>query len=666
MEDIEDLINNEKRVQFTKDFVNNTFSSENEYISKFTLLRKKYKLSVSKPQLRKIYFKLLHNNEVEPNNQFLKYSIKKKGKSQSGVSVITILTSPYPKYTNSKGEIVTQTFSCGKNCSYCPNEPTQNFKLVITNINSKYNTLHVKTTDDIHQLRTLTTVEKHNNIYNVIECADFTESTFTIYLTNVESFSINDTVIGTKISQPRSYLSTEPAVLRANRNDFDAVLQVHDRINSLQNCGHLVDKIEILILGGTWDHYPLEYQIEFIRDTYYSVNIFNKCNRDRYPLEEEININQYSNKRIIGLTIETRPDCITLKQIRKLREFNVTRIQIGVQHIDNDILDYINRDSTVEETIQGNQLWKHNGGKVDWHLMPDLPSSSIEKDIDMFRKIFGVHSIKQISNTHFKYELKHPELQADQLKIYPCSTIDWTEIKEWYENGTYKPYSEDEDSLIEVIAFIKNNIFPWIRLNRIIRDIPTLNIIGGNRNINLRQTLLKREDIHCKCIRCREVKGKKIDLNNLELFIREYNGVNSTEYFLSYESIDQSILYGFLRLRINHTNEDLIYDELHNTSFIRELHIYGLLVEHNNRDGNVQHIGLGKQLLKKAEEITVNNGVNKIAIISGVGVREYYEKRGYQLYKNYMVKEIQNRSMIIDICIYVIIPIITFILCYYL
>ena len=311
-----------------------------------------------------------------------------------------------------------------------------------------------------------------------------------------------------------------------------------------------------MVLGGTWDHYPLEYQEEFIRDIYYGINTIIQRTGEKLSLNEEINYAQSSERRIIGLTLETRPDCITLKQIKKMREFNVTRLQIGVQHIDNDILNKIERDSTIEDTIYGNHIWKQNGGKVDWHIMPDLPGSSVKKDIVMFQKLFGVFSIIEKSKNYYVYSLKHPELQADQLKIYPCSVVDWTKIKEWYENGSYKPYSENEEDLIKVIAYIKNNIFPWIRLNRIIRDIPNQNIIGGNTNVNLRQKLLAKEDIKCDCIRCRQVKNNAENIDKAELVIREYNSINSIEFFISFESVDKSILYGFVRLRINLVNND--------------------------------------------------------------------------------------------------------------
>ena len=358
-------------------------------------------------------------------------------------------------------------------------------------------------------------------------------------------------------------------------------------------------------------------------------------------LEEEIYFAQYSKKRIIGLTLETRPDYINLRQIRRLRKFNVTRLQVGVQHIDDDILNYIERGCNTQDTIKGNYLWKHNGGKIDWHLMPDLPGSSIEKDLTMFKKIFGVNKITEIKKNYYRYELQHPELQADQLKIYPCSVVDWTKIKKWYDNGNYKPYSENQEDLINVIAYLKNNIFPWVRLNRIIRDIPNINIKGGNENVNLRQILLQRKDIHCKCIRCREVKNKTENIDKAELFIREYNAINGTEYFISFESPDQKTLYGFLRLRINHTQDDLIYKELKGSSFVRELHVYGKVVRHNDKSNKkIQHNGFGKRLIQEAEKISRENCIQSIAIISGVGVREYYEVIGYVLVKDYMIKKL--------------------------
>ena len=238
-----------------------------------------------------------------------------------------------------------------------------------------------------------------------------------------------------------------------------------------------------------------------------------------------------------------------------------------------------------------------------------------------------------ITDTHTIYELSKPELQADQLKIYPCTTVDWTDIKKWYDEGFYKPYSEDEELLIRLIVKIKQSVFPWQRLNRIIRDIPNLYILGGNTNINLRQKVLKQmkdDNLICKCIRCAEVKDKNFNIDNAKLFIDQYNGLNSIEYFISYRSPCKNILYGFIRLRINLNNDNLVYNSLRDSSLIRELHVYGKLIHHSDKSnlGNgVQHKGLGKKLLCKAEEITLMHNIYNVAIISGVGVREYYMKK---------------------------------------
>ena len=654
MKDIEEIIENDSYKNFVKDLIKEEIYSEIEYNKLYNTLKKKYKICPSKPTLRKIYKILLQNKDIVSNESFLKYSLKKRVKSNSGVNVITIMTSPNPEYTNSKGEIIKQSFSCGQNCSYCPNEPEIRLELTVVDIHYKQNEFKVTTNDSIQYIRILSYIVVDNKQYSVRSCSHFTDKTFIIKMVNkIDYIDIGNTIIGVKIEQPRSYLSTEPAVLRANSNKFDVVLQMNDRCTALENCGHTVDKLEVLVLGGTWDHYPLEYQTEFIRDIFYAVNTLTIDRSERYSLETEIKISEQSSKRLIGLTLETRPDCINLKQIKKLREFNVTRLQIGVQHINDDILTIINRGCFLKDTINGTNLWKRNGGKIDWHLMPDLPGSSLQTDIEMFTKLFAYNSIDKITNNYYKYDLQYPELQSDQLKIYPCSTVEWTKIKEWYDKGYYKPYSEDEEKLIELIIYIKNNVFPWIRINRIIRDIPNINIIGGNKNVNLHQKIINRGDIHSSCIRSREVKTNIKDIDNAELFIREYNGVLSTEYFISYESPDNKILYGFLRLRINHTNDDLIYPELKDCSFIRELHVYGTMVNHNQKQlkNSVQHYGFGKKLMETAEEICIQNNIHKIAVISGVGVRQYYEKLGYKLYNNYMIKtiqHIQNRNYVFE------------------
>lgn len=646
MSDIEDMIS-PQHTKFLKELIKYEYKSEKGFTQKFNELRKSLKTCPSKPTLRKIYNDLVTSGEIDRNPSFLKYSLKRKIRSQSGVSVITIMTSPKPSFTDEDGKLIIDDFSCGNSCAYCPNEPEITLNLKIKEISSNGLKLKVTTNDNIKVIRVLTYIIVNGINYDVKQCSQFKTDNFIIHLNEkIENIKMGDDIIGYKEGQPRSYINTEPAVGRANRKKFDPILQIYDRSDALISCGHEVDKIEILILGGTWDHYRYGYQREFIRDTYYGINTLNHRGVPKATLEEEIEINQTSKKRLIGLTIETRPDCINLKQIKRLREFNVTRVQIGVQHIDDNILLEIQRGCFTKDTIKANHLWKQNGGKIDWHLMPGLPGSSLEIDINMFKEIFGVISLNQISKNHYKYVLKRPELQTDQLKIYPCSITDWTLIKEWYDNGTYKPYIENEEELIKVIIFVKENVFPWIRINRIIRDIPTINIIGGSKNPNLHQQINDTNKIESQDIRSREVKGNVEGVENAELFIREYNSVKARELFISFESPDQKIIYGFLRLRFNDNNNDLIYDSIKNCAFVRELHVYGDIVKHDSTSKRVQHQGFGKRLLKKAEDLSIENGYYKVAIISGVGVREYYKNRGYTLEDNYMIKTLNIDSIL--------------------
>jgi len=641
--DIENIVKDhkdmDKIIEFTKELAYKTYSDRKSYDKYFTELRKKYKICPKKMLIRD---SIKYINKEKITSSFMKYSLRKIGKSSSGVAVITILTSPFPKYTNIDGVEVEQSFSCGKNCAYCPNEPEIKLDLTVVSIDGKNNEyIRVKCDIDLNYIRVINHIMYHNVKIIVEDCIKFTDHEFTIKITN-NNFDIGETFIGVKIAQPRSYISSEPAVLRANRNQFDCKDQIIDRANVLNAMGHPIDKIEIIILGGTWDHYPLEYRKQFIRDMYYTVNTYNGPYHEPQSLEKEIKYNQKASSRIIGVTTETRPDCITIREIKNLRKMNITRVQIGVQHFDDDVLKYIKRDCYLKDTVKATYLLKQNGYKIDMHLMPDLPGSNFEKDMNMFQKLFS-HKVHKVSEHYYKYTLDYPDIQPDQLKIYPCSTVPFTEIKEWYENGTYKPYSENKDKLIEIILYIKKNVYPWIRLNRVIRDIPLNWIDGGNKDVNLRQYVLnymEKNNIKSNCIRAREVNSRDTNIDKAVKVTREYNGNKGKEYFISYESPDYSIIYGFIRLRINFTNHDLFNKDLNNSAFIRELHVYGSLCKHNEKGNNVQHKGFGKKLLKSAEYIVKYHNIEKINIIAGVGVRQYYEKFGYNLNDNtnYMVK----------------------------
>eukprot|EP00903_Cladosiphon_okamuranus_P019815 g18212.t1 len=421
------------------------------------------------------------------------------------------------------------------------------------------------------------------------------------------------------VPQPRSYLHDEPGVRRANRCGFDAVLQFRDRISSYIANGHPIDKIEILVLGGTWSEYPESYQREFCRDLFYAANTTYNERAERLTLEEEIKINEGAATRVIGLTLETRPDVIDLDEIARLRSYGCTRLQIGIQHTDNAVLEKINRGHDVEAAIRCLRLLKDNCYKVDIHLMPNLPGTTVENDMKMFDRV-----------------LADPDLQADQWKIYPCSIVPWTVIDKWHREGSYTPYPEDQ--LFELILSVKTKVHPWIRLNRVIRDIPNQYITGGCSVTNMRQVLqstLVKRGLKCRCMRCREVKGQ--EFKDASLVVRKYKASGGIEYFISSES-PQETLYGFLRLRIPSGTSPILPD-LKGCALIRELHVYGKLKK-VGEGGETQHQGLGTQLLARAEKIAVRHGYCKMAVISGVGVRRYYERFGYRTLKDYQVKEL--------------------------
>ena len=536
--------------------------------------------------------------------------------------------------------------------------------------------------------------------------------------------------------QPKSYMAGEPGVDRAIQNDYDPIKQVFSRAIQYVQQGHVIDKIEVIIQGGTWDSYEEDYRIEFVRDIYYAFNvfmnylqaminpittkgafgttttsgkgtdpfIFNGCTlRCKLSLEEEIKINETGMCRVIGLTPETRPDQINYKTIQFLRRIGATRLQIGVQHLNDDILRYVERGCYIKHTENAIKMLKDNGFKVDAHLMLDLPAPPgyegcmPDIDADMLTEF----------NTN-------PSFKVDQLKIYPCMVTPYTKIKEWYEQGIYKPYGEDvvktseekiefkklskidkvnkrlENPLYKNILNFYTQIHQSIRTNRIIRDLPSKVLLGGTMRLGMRSEIERDIDtlgLVATCIRSREIgnhKNVNLKLDEPELKILEFESSEGVEYFLSYESEyvypdnkgSRSILFSFLRLRLSKNagctdKGKVIFPDLCDTALVRELHTYGPVApckenqhlytstgsndpyntEPNGPEGAVgpkgargisnllmasstgldisQHKGYGKKLLQKAEEIAIKNGYQKIAVIAGVGVRNYYRKQGY-------------------------------------
>lgn len=588
------------------------FKNEDEYEKAIRVVRKSFKVQPSKPQIVRAYYRLREAGRIERHASFERIATKKAVRSNSGVVVITVLTAP-------------GNFSCPHDCYYCPDEP----------------------------------------------------------------------------GQPRSYLSTEPAVARANQNEFDPVRQFYDRAGTLAKQGHTVDKVEIIVLGGTWSGYPREYQEEFSRDLFYAANTFDEVAsklgqrgeaaanpRPRLSVLEEQKLNEKSQVKIIGLTLETRPDHVNRAEVRRLRMLGCTRVQIGVQHTNDEVLRRVNRGHERHHAVSAVKLLKTCGFKVDIHIMPDLPGTTLELDKDMFQDI-----------------LHGDELQADHWKIYPCEVTPFTQIEKWYQEGKYVPYAETEpEKLTDLLAMVKAEVHPWIRLNRVIRDIPEVSIIAGNSITNLRQAVfaeLKKRGKSCRCIRCREVRDWPEGPEKLRVRVREYRSSGGTEYFISVEGgqrglgggatqraltggarskkprmtkaekkqqrldakrgttsaggetavataaappetgedADNAALYGLLRLRFNDEPgaAGSCFPELAGTALIRELHVYGVLIaargdsstEKINDNERPQHGGIGRTLMNTAELMAARHGWKKIAVIAGVGVRNYYRRLGY-------------------------------------
>ncbi len=447
----------------------------------------------------------------------------------------------------------------------------------------------------------------------------------------------------TEVRMPKSYIATEPAAARALRLDFSPYEQMARRIEMLRGNGHPTDKIEYIIKGGTWNAYPLPYQYWFILDS------FHACNGDapttfteNSPLEElqtALEVAQTKNEtaphRIIGLTLETRPDAIAPKTVLHMRRQGCTRIELGLQAPDDAILKLIVRGHTVQQFRDAMKLLREAGFKVDLHFMPDLPGTTPEHDVEMYKSLFS-----------------DPGLKPDMVKIYPNTVIKTAELYQWYLDGRYKPYGEE--GLFKALLEMKLATPRYCRISRLIRDIPETEIEAGNKITNLREALtkeLKNRGQKCLCLRCREIGRQKNGLQlsaasyQPKLFIENYDTTGGTEYFLSIEDPDRIAVYGFLRLRIptEKANEKLVelLPDIRDTAFIRELHVYGQLVGIGKHEEEAsQHKGLGRQLVDAAEGITRENGFSKLAVISGVGVREYYKKLGFSLAHTYMIKNL--------------------------
>lgn len=426
-------------------------------------------------------------------------------------------------------------------------------------------------------------------------------------------------------NMPKSYLSNEPAVMRAIGSDFQPYLQVHNRLKMLKKNGHQTNKIELIVMGGTFSHFPKNYQKWFVTECFRSANDFpKKISFSQASLAKEKKLNQSADNRIIGLTLETRPDHIDKKEIQNFRQLGATRVEIGVQTIFDAILKKNQRGHTVQAVIQATRLLKEAGFKINYHLMPGLYGSSPTKDLKIFQTIFS-----------------SPDFQPDLIKIYPCVVTAGTELEKKWQAGLYYPYSNATAK--KLLVKIKKIVPPYVRISRLIRDIPEESILAGPNISNLRQ-LIQQGKFSCQCIRCREVKAsfdpqEKIILNRID-----YPASDGKEIFLQFISSDKTKLFALLRLRVNSpkTLKNHFLPGLKNSALIREVHTFGHLLALGEKNASApQHQGWGKKLIAEAEKITQKEfGLKKIAVISGVGVRAYYKKLGYHLKDEYMLKEL--------------------------
>ena len=430
---------------------------------------------------------------------------------------------------------------------------------------------------------------------------------------------------GPEQNTPQSYTGYEPAAMRACCNDFDPYLQTKSRVEQLHAIGHATDKVDLIIMGGTFTARVPYYQEWFVKRCFDALNL--KSSRSLDAAKQK---NESASSRCIGLTIETRPDWLRLQHVDRIVHLGATRVELGVQTIDDDILFMMKRGHTVEDTIEATRIAKDAGLKVCYHMMPGLPGSSETKDVTAFKAIF--------SNQNFK---------PDMIKIYPTLIVKGTPLYTLWKEGKYEPLTTYQAA--HLIARIKKNVPEWVRIQRIQRDIPSQHISTGIKNSNLRQYVeqdMLRHGFSCRCIRCREVGHRSLkrdDSSNtlfLEVVRRNYRASGSEEIFLSLEDLQQDVVVGYLRLRdIRFPYRPELVDEP--CMIIRELRVLGREAPLGKRTSEAfQHRGYGKQLLNEAERICKEEyGKKQLFVLSGIGVKPYYRSLGFSDHGVYLGKK---------------------------
>ncbi|MCD6431944.1 tRNA uridine(34) 5-carboxymethylaminomethyl modification radical SAM/GNAT enzyme Elp3 [Candidatus Bathyarchaeota archaeon] len=436
---------------------------------------------------------------------------------------------------------------------------------------------------------------------------------------------------GPPFGVPQSYTGFEPAAMRGLQNEFDPYLQVKNRIAQLKAIGHDVDKIELIVMGGTFPATPLSYQERFIQRCLDAIT-----DTDSSSLEEAKRNAEKSRIRNVGITVETRPDWAKETHVDHMLSMGVTRVELGVQNPDDEIYRLVGRKHSVQDVIDATRIMKDAGLKIVYHLMPGLPGSNPEKDLQAFKEIFT-----------------NPAFKPDMIKIYPCLVLKGTKAYEWYVKGLYKPYTNEEAA--NLIVEVKKLVPPWVRIMRVQRDIPAPLIIAGVKQSNLRQLVqqrLKEQGLRCRCIRCREVGHRmlidkvKPNPERVKILTTKYKASEGEEIFISAEDTENDVLIGYLRLRIPSEKAHRPEVKGQPCSIVRELHVYGLLVPVGKHLTNAwQHKGYGSILLSEAERVSREDyNLKKILVISALGTKQYYMRFGYNYDGPYMSKKLENQN----------------------
>jgi len=442
----------------------------------------------------------------------------------------------------------------------------------------------------------------------------------------------------TDVRMPKSYLPDEPGAMRGLEHDFDPYDQVRSRLEALEAVGHPTDKIELLILGGTWSSYRRDYQEWFVKRCFDALNLNHRDHREEIKeisvnsvgsvvkngeLAEAQAYNETTSHRNVGLVIETRPDEITPDEIRWLRYLGVTKVQMGAQSLDDHILEINKRGHDVECTRRATALLRAAGFKIVLHWMPNLLGATPDSDRADFARLWDGFC-------------------PDEIKIYPNQLLANAELYEYWQRGEFHPYTTQE--LIDLIADVKPGIPRYCRVNRVIRDIPSTNVVEGNRRTSLRQDVhreLKRRGTSCQCVRCREVRKQRVNAEKVELHDLVYSTGTAEEHFISFDTPDDK-LAGFIRLSLpSQESPETGLEDLSGAALIREVHVYGQsLPVGAEKDGAAQHSGLGTQLLEEAEKMAGEHSFRRMAVISAIGTRQYYIDRGFERGELYLVKKI--------------------------